>query len=205
MRGDRIPRGLATLLRRFEPCFSDARERSAPAADECAERIDTLQLVLAELRELPPAQQRTLSLHFLDDLDVAAIAAREVVAPGDGSRAPRAWTPCCARTTRSPLREPRGVVATMLEYAGVSAPRDLDGESLTAAFNGESPSEPRSLFWLGRAMRDGSWKLIERDSGPELYDLEHDVSESTNVAAAHPERVEAMQRALSVWRAAVGP
>ncbi|MEM1450893.1 MAG: sigma-70 family RNA polymerase sigma factor [Planctomycetota bacterium] len=59
----------------------DDADRSLPGADELAERVDVLRVVLEELRELPPAQQRIVSLRYLDDLDAPEIARREGTSP----------------------------------------------------------------------------------------------------------------------------
>jgi hypothetical protein len=55
-------------------------------------------------------------------------------------------------------------------------------------------------------MREGRWKLIQHfESGAhELYDLDADPGESRNLAAAHPDRVDAMGRQLHAWQNAVG-
>ena len=57
----------------------------------------------------------------------------------------------------------------------------------------------------GGAIRDGSWKLIE-DYGTgrrELFDLAHDVKESTNLADAQPSRVDDLAAKLAAWRESV--
>lgn len=40
----------------------------------------------------------------------------------------------------------------------------------------------------------GNWKLVyaKKKSGPELYDLNKDISETTNVAAEHPDILKKM-------------
>ena len=44
------------------------------------------------------------------------------------------------------------------------------------------------------AVRRGKWKLRPSNKTPELYDLEADISESKNVAAANPQVVEELQK-----------
>jgi arylsulfatase A-like enzyme len=96
------------------------------------------------------------------------------------------------------------VMPTMLDLAGVAAPLDrpLDGVSLSPVlFDGAAP--PRRLFWNGKAMRDGDWKLVFRPkegTAPMLFDLSVDLAEQNDLAAEHPERVEAMLAALAAWR-----
>ena len=51
------------------------------------------------------------------------------------------------------------------------------------------------LLWE-RAIRVGDWKLVADHQSPwELYDLRTDRSESTNLAASHPEKVKELERA----------
>lgn len=67
-----------------------------------------------------------------------------------------------------------------------------------------------------RGVADGSYKSIYTEDAdkhyaltPEqgwgLYDLEHDVSESSNLAGQHPEVVERMAKAYDAWWAEVRP
>jgi hypothetical protein len=54
--------------------------------------------------------------------------------------------------------------------------------------------------------RDGNWKLIENyaDGVVELYDLETDIGELTDLSAMQPQRVEALHTTLKTWRNDVG-
>ena len=54
------------------------------------------------------------------------------------------------------------MMPTMFEVAGLDAPvdRPFDGELLLRLQ--VQRSDARQLFWLGRAMRDGRWKLVEQ-------------------------------------------
>ena len=55
-------------------------------------------------------------------------------------------------------------------------------------------------------IRKGRWKLIETfdPAGVELYDLEQDIGETTDRAAAHPDVVRELRAELEAWRASVG-
>ena len=59
--------------------------------------------------------------------------------------------------------------------------------------------------WLG-PIRDGDWKLIEwyEDGALELYNIPQDISERSNLAAKHPEKVAALRAKLVAWRKDVG-
>jgi arylsulfatase A-like enzyme len=82
----------------------------------------------------------------------------------------------------------------------------MDGVSLRPLLLGTAPTGPRRLYWNGRAMRDGPWKLVvprKDGASPMLFDLDADLGETRNVAAEHPERVRRMMAALAAWRADV--
>ena len=55
-------------------------------------------------------------------------------------------------------------------------------------------------------MQSGRWKLVEffEDGRLELYDLESDPGEATNLATDRPEIVTEMRRLLAEWRTTVG-
>ena len=91
------------------------------------------------------------------------------------------------------------VFPTLAEFAGVETPKDLDGISIVpelagAEAAGRAQENHEYLYWeLGRqtAVRVGQWKAVRprSDADWELYDLGEDVSESKDVASAHPEIV----------------
>jgi arylsulfatase A-like enzyme len=97
-------------------------------------------------------------------------------------------------------------MSTFAELGGATAavPEDVDGISVLSTFTGkkdEALEKDRFLYWedLGgqRAGRLGHWKAVQRsvDSPLELYDLDKDLSETTNLAVSNPEVV-AMMYAL---------
>jgi arylsulfatase A-like enzyme len=93
------------------------------------------------------------------------------------------------------------VTATALELAGVGASQaKLDGISLMPVLTGKTAEmAERPLFWrVGEqnAVRSGDWKLIRNGKEWQLYDLAHDISESTNLATKEPSRVRQM---LALW------
>jgi arylsulfatase len=91
------------------------------------------------------------------------------------------------------------ILATLAEIAGAGAPK-TDGTSFvpTLLSNRRMQKRPEYLFWDfagygGQlAVRMGKWKAVKQnvrkkpDAPLELYDLENDIAESTNVAAQHP-------------------
>lgn len=92
------------------------------------------------------------------------------------------------------------VLPTLCELAGVTPPANIDGLSIVPTLlNRPGQRQHEYLYWEyhsegGRqAVRFGDWKAVREqvrrapDSTPELYHLADDPSETTNVAAAHPE------------------
>ena len=86
----------------------------------------------------------------------------------------------------------------------------LDGINLVPRITEQIAKLPhRTFFWRQhgltgqKAIRDGEWKLVlERNSTngqPELYHLTEDTAESKNLAADHPEKVDALLRKLEKW------
>ena len=108
---------------------------------------------------------------------------------------------------------------TILEMAGLP-PRPeqhLDGLSLAPLLRGREHPPARPLFWHyphygnqggrpGSAIRAGVWKLIEwfGEEPAELYDLSQDPGESTDLAAAEPERAARLLARLREWREQTG-
>jgi arylsulfatase A-like enzyme len=84
---------------------------------------------------------------------------------------------------------------TLEELAGVKSPRaGLDGRSIVRALRGEAQPDPEFLYWefhergFQQAVRMGAWKAVrlKRNAPLELYNLDRDPAETTNVATANP-------------------
>jgi arylsulfatase A-like enzyme len=123
---------------------------------------------------------------------------------------------------RAPGRVPAGrtsdaawahwdVLLTFADLAGAVAPSGLDGVSRRAAL--ESTSAPASaesapLYWefhergFEQAVRLGKWKAVRHGTEEplELYDLEADLSETTDVADWNPEVVAKFEAYLKTAR-----
>jgi len=86
---------------------------------------------------------------------------------------------------------------TLTEVAGAKAPSGLDGRSMARALRGQAQPAHDPFYWefhergFQQAARMGNWKGIRpaKDAPLELYDLEKDPRETTNVAAANPDVV----------------
>ncbi len=113
---------------------------------------------------------------------------------------------------------------TLLTLTGTPFPDGiaLDGEALVDTLLGDGGSRSAPIFFRrppdrdsfngvtdlpDLALRSGQWKLLcEYDgSAPELYNLQIDRSESTNVAAANPKMVAELTQSLIAWHKSMPP
>ena len=83
---------------------------------------------------------------------------------------------------------------TILSMARVRAPPSMSGADLSLLLEGRSPPERRFAYGgysNSHFLRNGRWVYMSdnRLARPQLFDLEHDPGELTNVAARHPEVV----------------
>ena len=100
---------------------------------------------------------------------------------------------------------------TVVEAAAAKYPAELrgnsiepmEGVSLLPAFSGQSLARPAPIFFNheeNRAVRDGKWKLVALAGQPwELYDIEADRTEMSDLSAEHPQRVAAMAAQYDAW------
>ena len=106
---------------------------------------------------------------------------------------------------------------TMLELSGASYPKlrnetavpAHEGHSLVPILQGRTREGHESLCWFlfgNRAIRQGRWKLVWGVTARhwELFDMQTDRTETTDVAARHPDRVEQMQIAWHEWAKRTG-
>jgi arylsulfatase A-like enzyme len=117
------------------------------------------------------------------------------------------------------------VLPTALAAAGVPIPSDwrLDGVNLLPFLTGGRADSPHeALYWRSGAMmaiRREDWKLVkvpERRtptdtaqmpdlSGAELYNVREDIGETTNRAAARPDKVKELAEAWQRWNKELAP
>ena len=106
--------------------------------------------------------------------------------------------------------------ATILAAAGVDPPADrvIDSRDIVPALTGtEGGPLHDALYWSwieknseqGWAVRTGRWKLLADKGGPELYDLQSDLSETRNLASARPDLVKALHASYESWREGMAP
>jgi arylsulfatase len=103
------------------------------------------------------------------------------------------------------------IMATFCNVAGAKYPAEfeckkitpLEGKSLLPILQGKKRAEHEALFWEhtgNKAVRAGKWKLVSRDGGVwELYDLEKDRTELTDLAAKNPAKVQELKASYEAW------
>jgi arylsulfatase A-like enzyme len=97
------------------------------------------------------------------------------------------------------------VMPTVADIAGLEKPASIDGISFLPTLLNKSEQQSHDhLYWEfhgqkgKQAVRQGKWKLVKLNClSPdntlvELYDLEKDPSENTDIAAEYPEKVKEM-------------
>lgn len=102
---------------------------------------------------------------------------------------------------------------TLLSIVGKEVPAGLDGRSFDGVLLRAETLPAVPLFWHfphytnqgGRpagAVREGNWKLIEHyeDGHCELFNLQDDSGEQTDLSAEHPARVAELRGKLEGWR-----
>jgi arylsulfatase A-like enzyme len=106
------------------------------------------------------------------------------------------------------------IAATALAVAGASPVGDvkLDGVNLLPYLTGQKTGPPHErLFWRYAdrnlsAMREGNWKLVQsHKTTAQLFDLDSDPGEQTDLSANHPDIVKRLQAAWDEWNATLKP
>ena len=106
------------------------------------------------------------------------------------------------------------VLPTLFDHLGLgSLNHDMHGSSLRAVIDGDSDTARDAVitgYYEGadRCIRDKKWSLIVRPAGEqdELYDLENDRRETTNVIEDHPDEAERLRGAFgAIYFGRTGP
>jgi uncharacterized sulfatase len=112
------------------------------------------------------------------------------------------------------------ILPTLLDLTGFNPVKDIDGISLAKLLIENKPPEREAIYWHyphyhngppAAAIRKGKYKLIEwydkslsNQSGAyELYDLETDLSEATNLSQKLPLITDSLRKDLNQWKISV--
>ena len=94
------------------------------------------------------------------------------------------------------------MLPTYAELAGVAAPEDVDGTTLTPLLFEGKPLPKRDLFWrMGEdwAVRRGPWKLVGRGTHCQLFTLDDDIGERNDLSEQNPDLVQDLLASLRTW------
>ncbi|MFI5266098.1 MAG: sulfatase [Chloroflexota bacterium] len=96
--------------------------------------------------------------------------------------------------------------STLLDYANLSVPAQNQGSSLLQLVDGTDTGANRAAFgsmpdFVFTTVAVPGWKLIQNNASGsrELYDLKADMTESHDVAAAHPDVTKQLAGQLQSW------
>lgn len=101
-----------------------------------------------------------------------------------------------AGTTCDEITASIDLLPTIAELSGSVVPTErlIDGKSIVPLLEGKNGATTphETLFYRNRAVRSGRWKF----TAGQLFDLEADISESTNLAEKHPDVAERLKHLL---------
>jgi arylsulfatase len=105
------------------------------------------------------------------------------------------------------------LMATFVDLTGAEYPQEfngqqitpMQGQSLLPVFRGKETERKNPIFWEwsdGQAAYHNSWKIVKEglDNPWELYNLEEDPTETTNLAKKNPGKVEELARLFMDWK-----
>ena len=129
-----------------------------------------------------------------------------------------------AKTVSESLISSIDFLPTILEIAGINNMREnIDGKSFLSALKQPKTTIHENLFWHyphyhgsgmipAGAVRSGKYKLIEwyepkllnQENSVELFELEKDQGETTDLSESLPEKAEELKKLLNNWRIEIG-
>jgi arylsulfatase A-like enzyme len=197
---------------------TDAGFGFGPEAKNDAWRLDGVAIRPGSSPKNPPGPHDTFAAYGLAWANVsnAPLRGTKLTAYEGGIRTPLVvhW-PAVIRKDAGSTNQPGHVMdlmATFLDVAGARYPDEfkgrkllpLEGASLLPIFHGKKRREAEMHCWntpQNQAIRIGSWKLINGGRGKpwELYDLDADGTETTDLASKHPKRVQEMSARWESW------
>jgi arylsulfatase A-like enzyme len=96
------------------------------------------------------------------------------------------------------------MLPTLTALAGVALPANLalDGQDVAGALRARGPSPVESVYWVWHgtdALRTQQWKLHRFAARVDLYNMDADPAETTNVAADHADVVADLTTRMDAW------
>jgi arylsulfatase A-like enzyme len=102
------------------------------------------------------------------------------------------------------------IMATFVDITGAKYPLVIrgervvpyEGESLLPVFNNAAQPRKKPLFWQwskGKAVLKGKWKLVAWEEKWELFDMEKDKTETTDLSDKYPEVVDELKELHTKW------
>lgn len=98
------------------------------------------------------------------------------------------------------------IMPTIAAATGASLPsgNNLEGKNLLPLLTGKASGPVHdALYWDGAdektAVRAGRWKLVNNRGKVELFDLDSDVGEKTDLALQQPQLVAQLQQRFQIW------
>lgn len=122
-----------------------------------------------------------------------------------GHRTPAiAWWPgrIEPRTVTNEVGTTMDLLPTCAALAGVPAPDRVDGVTLAPLLLEGKPIPKRDVFWRKGdtwAVRRGPWKLVGTGDKVELFHLDRDLGETTDLSDTHPELIRELQASFKAW------
>ncbi len=101
------------------------------------------------------------------------------------------------------------IMATIVDVSGATYPKTIrgeqvtpyEGESLAPLFNGENKKREKPIFYQwrkGKAVMRGKWKAVYKSKWS-LYDLEHDKTETKDVASSNKDILDELTALHAEW------
>ncbi|MCE9632294.1 MAG: sulfatase-like hydrolase/transferase [Planctomycetia bacterium] len=162
--------------------------------NETGLRDDTIVVFTSDNGATPRGNNHPLrgGKHSLYDGGVRA--ATVIHWPAGGLQGPE-WNGLCSSLDMLP---------TLASLAGVPVPGDLklDGKDVSTSLRSGGATPVESMYWVWHgtdAIRTQRWKLHRTATRVDLYDMDTDPAESTNVAAAHTDVVADLTARMDAW------
>jgi uncharacterized sulfatase len=224
----------AETIHKYEQYEDTKKQENHPVIAAMIERLDnSCGIIINKISELG-LDKNTIVIFFGDNGGKHKYAAQTPFRAGKGwlyeggIREPLIvkWENKIGKKTVSPaLVSSIDFLPTFLDICKIDRyPKNIDGKSFLPALENWNASMHENLFWHyphyhngsgmkpAGAVRSGNYKLVEwyepkllnQEKSVELYDLEKDQSETTDLSKIMPEKADELKKILDDWRNEVG-